>query len=355
MRIDLAFLRRPPLARLACFGLVGLLASGLGCDERPPEYPAVRPLFDPLHAPDLQTEAGTIALPPTLSGNRFLSGWQAWRDGDRVALRPTPQGGRIEIVRLVAEERRLILDLRDGDPRMGSVRVQAGERDLGFFPWSDPLEIPIPADLAVGRLAIDLVPVPSPTGDGPASIPNIVNAAVRPARPAGKLAIEGRDLVQAGTSRVEMVILATAETELLGTFVPPEAPHPGQRWQLTLERSDGSNIRRFYWSSSFWNRLRGERGFRLPLRGAKGLVRVRLDAWGDGPPARWHDLGWAGPPEMAADHRPALPPADLTVGPPPRLVVIYLMDALRADAVGSVGAGSPVTPTIDRLGSAARG
>lgn len=347
MRIDLAFSGRSPLAQLALFGL---LASSFGCDERPPEYPAVRPLFDALHAPDLETEAGTVALPPSLSGNRFLSGWQAWRDGDRVALSPTSQGGRIEIVRLVAEERRLILDLRDGDPLAGGVRVQAGERDLGTFPWSDPLEIPIPADLPLGRLAIDLIPVPSPTGGAPAAIPNLVNAAVRPTRPAGKLEIEGRDLLQAGTTRVLTVIRATAETDLIGTFVPPEMPQPGQRWQLTLERSDGSNIRRFYWSASFWNRLRGERGFRLPLRGAQGLVRVRLDAWGDGPPARWRDLGWAGPPEMASSHRPAPPAADLAAGPPPRLVVVYLMDALRADAVGAMGSASPITPTIDRLG-----
>ncbi len=346
MRFHLSFALLAPL---------GLLALASGCDERPPEYPAVRPLFDALHAPDLQTEAGTLALPPSLSGNRFLSGWQTWREGERVFLAPSAAGGRIEIVRLVAEDRRLILDLKDGDPIGGSVRVRAGERDLGTFPWRDPLEIPIPADLPLGRLAIDLVPVPADSEDGSAPIPNLVpnlvNAAVRPIRPAGALSIEGHDLIQAGTSRVETVIRATEETDLLGTFVPPKDPRQGQRWQITLEREDGSNIRRFYWSASFWNRLRGERGFRLPLRGAKGLVRVRLDAWGDGPPGRWRDLAWAGPPEIAAGHVPQTPAADLAPGPAARVVVVYVLDALRADGVGSIGpGGSPVTPTIDRLG-----
>lgn len=336
----------PPFL-LALFGCLAL-----GCDERPPEYPAVRPLFDALHAPDLETEAGAIALPPSLSGNRFLSGWQAWRDGDRVALSPMPGGGRIEIVRLVAEERRLVLDLHDGDPPGGSVRIRAGERDLGTFAWRDPLEIPIPADLPLGRMAIDLVPTApaSPSPGGAAPIPNVVNAAVRPIQPSGALKVEGHDLIQAGTSRVETVIRATAETELLGTFVPPEKPRPGQRWQLTLEREDGSNIRRFYWSASFWNRLRGQRGFRLPLRGANGLVRVRLDAWGDGPAARWRDLAWAGPPEMAAGHSPTIPAADLAPGLPPRLVVVYVMDALRADRVGAFGGPPGISPSIDTLG-----
>ncbi|HEV7671622.1 MAG TPA: sulfatase [Thermoanaerobaculia bacterium] len=339
------------LSLLGSLGVFSLLT--LGCDERPSEYPAVRPLFDTQHAPDLQTEASTIALPPSLSGNRFLSGWQAWRDGDRVALAPTSDGGRIEIVRLVAEERRLILDLRDGDLLGGSVRVRAVERDLGTFPWRDPLEIPIPADLPLGRMTIDLIPVPSgPGGSATPAIPNVVNAAVRPIQPSGALTVEGHDLIQAGTSRVETVIRATGETELLGTFVPPEKPRPDQRWQLTLEREDGSNIRRFYWSASFWNRLRGQRGFRLPLRGAKGLVRVRLDAWGDGPPGRWRDLAWAGPPELAPrlPGLPAPPTADLAPGPPARLVVIYVMDALRADQVGAFGGPPGITPTIDRLG-----
>ncbi|MEP7013124.1 MAG: sulfatase-like hydrolase/transferase [Acidobacteriota bacterium] len=332
--------------------LFGILALAFGCDEQPLEYPAVRPLFDALHAPDLEAEAGAIALPPSLSGNRFLSGWQAWRDGERVVLSPTPGGGRIEIIRLVAEERRLVLDLRDGDPLDGSVRVRAGERELGTFPWRDPLEIPIPADLPLGRLAIDLVPVPAGAANprGAAQIPNVVNAAVRPIQPSGALKVEGRDLIQAGSSRVETVIRATGETDLLGTFVPPEKPRSGQRWQLTLEREDGSNIRRFYWSASFWNRLRGERGFRLPLRGAKGLVRVRLDAWGDGPPGRWRDLSWAGPPEIAEGYLAARPAADLVPGAPPRLVVVYVMDALRADAVGAFGGPPGGTPTIDGFG-----
>ena len=331
--------------------LLALSAFPFGCEKAPPKYPAVRALFDGRHAPDLLTESGTIALPPSLSGNRFLSGWQAWRDGERVALAPSSGGGRIEIVRLIAEERRLILDLRDGEPFEGGVQVRAGERDLGTFPWNDPLEVPIPADLPLGRLAIDLVPVPEEPSIPSAApkVPNVWNAAIRPVEPAGTLKVEGRDLIQAGTSRVETVIQATGETELLGTFVPPDKPRPDQRWQLTIERQDGSNIRRFYWSASFWNRLRGERGFRLPLRGAQGLVRVRLDAWGDGPPGRWRDLAWAGPPQVAADHVPVLPKTEIGSGPPPRLVVVYVMDALRADAVGAFGGPSGLTPTIDRL------
>ncbi len=330
----------PALLALLAFGL-----SSLGCEKPPPTYPAVRPLFDGLHAPDLLTESASIALPPSLSGNRFLSGWQAWRDGGQVALAPSPGGGRIEIVRLAAEERRLVLDLQDASvppAAAGSVRVRAGDRDLGTFPWSDPLEISLPADLPLGRLAIDLEPVlPSPE----APVPSVTNAAVRPVRPAGPLEVEGHDLVQAGTSRVAGVFRITSETDLLGTFVPPAEPRSGQRWRLVLEREDGSSIRRFEWSASFWNRFRGQRSFRLPLRGATGLVRVRFDAVGDGPPARWRDLAWAGPPSRGAEPDRSHEPAS-----PPRLVVVYVLDALRADRVGAFGGPKDATPTIDALG-----
>ncbi|HXU44370.1 MAG TPA: hypothetical protein VN783_02505, partial [Thermoanaerobaculia bacterium] len=317
------------MRRTNLLALLGLAAFALGaarCNGDPAsEASAVRPLFDGLHAPDLLTEAGALELPPSLGGNRFLAGWVPWRDGERVVLAPQAGGARVEIVHLAARDRRLILDLLDvpGEPLAGGVRVRAGEREIGTFPWRDPLEIPLPGDLPLGRVAIDLLPVG-------AQAPGVVGAALRPSLPAGPLRIEGKDLVQAGTSRAEVVVRIGTETDLIGTFVPPEHPEPDQRWQVTLEREDGSNIRRFDWSASFWNRLRGERGFRLPLRGATGLVRVRLDAEGDGPPGRWRNLAWAGPPPP-----PMTPPiADLTPGPPPRLVVLYVFDALRADRVG---------------------
>ncbi|HXU45200.1 MAG TPA: sulfatase, partial [Thermoanaerobaculia bacterium] len=237
-------------------------------------------------------------------------------------------------------ERRLILDLHDapGEPLAGGVRVRSGDRELGTFAWRDPLEIPLPGDLPLGRVAIDLLPVG-------AQAPGVVGAALRPSLPAGPLGIEGKDLVQAGTSRAEVVVRIGTETDLIGTFVPPEHPEPDQRWQVTLEREDGSNIRRFDWSASFWNRLRGERGFRLPLRGATGLVRVRLDAEGNGPPGRWRNLAWAGPPSPPV----ATPAADLAPGPPPRLVVVYVFDALRADRVSFLGGSQGISPTLDRL------
>ncbi len=81
---------------------------------------------------------------------------------------------------------------------------------------------------------------------------------------------------------------------LEGIFVPPADARPGQRFELSVERPDGTPIRRFGWRPSFWNRLRGARRFQLPLRGARGPVRVRLIARaGDagGPPGRWRALG----------------------------------------------------------------
>ena len=81
---------------------------------------------------------------------------------------------------------------------------------------------------------------------------------------------------------------------LEGTFVPPAAARPGQRFELSVERLDGTPIRRYGWRPSFWNRLRGARRFQLPLRGTRGPVRVRLIARAGeagGPPGRWRGLG----------------------------------------------------------------
>jgi choline-sulfatase len=75
-------------------------------------------------------------------------------------------------------------------------------------------------------------------------------------------------------------------------------------------------------------------------------VRVRLRATGEGPLGRWAGLGLAGgernaePPAVAETPAPAAPP---------RLVVVYVMDALRADAVGHLGGRPGVSPVLDRL------
>ncbi|HET9228650.1 MAG TPA: sulfatase, partial [Thermoanaerobaculia bacterium] len=125
-------------------------------------------------------------------------------------------------------------------------------------------------------------------------------------------------------------------------FVPPDDPRPGQRFELTVENEEGAPVRRFSWSPSFWNGLLGSKAIELPLGETDGWVRIRLRARGEGPAGRWAKLGLRG--GEAEEEKTS----EASVSQP-RLVIVYIMDALRADFVGHLGGGEGVSPTFDRL------
>jgi arylsulfatase A-like enzyme len=315
-----------------------LLAAAAGCGPSEPSGP-VRPLLDGEHAPDVLVERREVARPPDTGGSRFLTGWTPWRHGGRVVLSPeaAERTARLELVNLERKARTLVIDFHETAPAGTRVRVRVGGRGAGTFPLTDPLEVPLPfAEVPLGRVAVDLS---FESGDAA-----VAAAAVRPVLPAGEARIEGKDLLQSGSSIVDLARPVAGAESLVGTFVPPASPRPGQRFELAVEREDGSPVRRFSWTPSFWNRVRGARRFELPLAGAGNFVRVRLRATGAGPAGRWEGLGLAG------DTRPEAPASAPAVrSAPPRLVVVYVMDALRADAVGHLGGRPGVSPVLDRL------
>ena len=71
-------------------------------------------------------------------------------------------------------------------------------------------------------------------------------------------------------------------------------------------------------------------------------MRVRLRASGAGPAGRWQGLGLAG--KTAASD-----PQKGEARKPPKLIVVYVMDALRADRLGVLGGPADASPTCDRL------
>jgi hypothetical protein len=181
------------------------------------------------------------------------------------------------------------LSVRTGDRELARATLRAGAL---------PLEVRLPEDLPVGQVPLDLVfgaGRRDAAGRGaPAGLPGLYGASLSPALPPGAARVEGADLVMGGNCLVYLRCLLTGVEALVGTFVPPAGARAGQRFDLSVERPDGTPIRRFHWLPSFWNRLRGARGFELPLRGARGPVRVRLisrAADAGGPPGRWHALG----------------------------------------------------------------
>jgi hypothetical protein len=250
---------------------------------------------------DILVESARFAPPPSTAANRFDAGWQARRLGGREALLPVAGSGRLLAVNLGEEEpRTLTLDVaREGLPEGGRLNVRTGDRVLAqvtLHAAALPLRVRLPEDLPVGQVPLDLVFGPAPR-DGQPGVPALLSAGLAPALPAGDARVDGADVVMAGNCLVYLRCQLAGQEALVGTFVPPADARPGQRFELSVERPDGTPIRRFGWRPSFWNRLRGARTFELPLRGARGPVRVRLisrasDAGSaGGQPGRWHALG----------------------------------------------------------------
>jgi hypothetical protein len=270
-------------------------------------------------AAEMLVESARFALPPSDAGNRFDTGWERRALHGREVLVPATGTGRLQLVNLGEEvPRTLTLDLSpEGLPEGERLSIRAGDRELAqatLRAVALPLAVRLPEDLPVGQVPLDLVfgppgqaaaeGAPGQAAAGTATdqtaaagrpaVPALFGASLSPALPAGGARVEGTDVVMGGNCLVYLHCRLVGKEALEGTFVPPADARPGQRFELSVERPDGTPIRRFSWRPSFWNRLRGARRFQLPLRGARGPVRVRLIARaGDagGPPGRWRALG----------------------------------------------------------------
>jgi arylsulfatase A-like enzyme len=316
-----------------------LLALLLGCSGANPAPPGpVRLLLDGDHAPDMLVERREVAWPPSLEGGRFLTGWLGDRRPDRTRiLIPSLDGqaARLELVNLEKQDRTLAIDFADAaGPPQGRVKVRAGGLDVGTFPLADPLELKLPfSRLPLGRVPVDLT--------FESESVEVVAAAVRAPSEAGQAKVMGADLAQSGPSIVDLVRRVRGGEVLVGSFQPPASPRSGQRFELTLEREDGRVAQRFSWSPGWWRG--GRKAFSLPVGAEKGFARIRLRASGAGPAARWRGLGLAGKTTAAAE------PQSREARKPPKLIVVYVMDALRADRLGYLGGPAGASPTCDRL------
>ena len=346
-----------------------LVSASCGPTPPPPASTAGEPLIPPRLVPDPLVEQRRLDTPPSREGNRFLGGW--WPaspvDGDEpLELLALAEGSRLEIVQLAARRRTLRLDFERAPTGLEAVLSHRG-RELDRAALTEPVEIDLPADLPTGRVVLDLRFEPRAENDeedendekrseGALADPVVVAGSVVPVLPAGSLEWDGQDVVQSGWSRLDVVRHSHGPVRLLGSFVPPETPTPGQRFHLEREGEDGRVERLLSfdeqtWGQGFWGHLFGSRpasNFELDLGPREGFVRLRLVAEGEGPKATWRGLRWVDPAAGVA------PPAKVVPAPaaqPPRLVVVYVMDALRADAVGHLGGPPGITPHLDRLAS----
>lgn len=321
---------------LACF--LNVLAA---CSGRPAIDGELSPLVDERHVPDVLTESRALAPPPSLVGNRFIRGWRFLPPEEAIRIVPDPAGSRLEIVHLEARPRTLRLTLPHF-PAGGELALRVAGRDSGRWPLAGTREIPLPADLPLGRVPLDLV---FPRGTRLA----LEGSGLREAhRPGGVEINDDGTLVQAPWSLVDLVREVAAQSVLHGVFVPPEDAGKSQEFGLALERQGGRTPRELFTWKAAEDGGRGRR-FSLPLGSLGGLVRVRLAARGSGPPGRWQELA-VETPRSAPAVSAAQAKGALQAPSAPRVIVVYVLDALRASHVDHLsGAGRGATPAIDQL------
>ena len=208
---------------------------------------------------------------------------------------------------LLERTRRLLLNTEIFQQRADDrVLVRAAGRKLPSVPLASPLEIELPADLPLGRLAITL--------HFPAKAQVALDAAgFGGALAPGEVEFDEAEITQTGSSAVEIVRRVGSGARLMGRFVPPIAARPGQRFAPQVEHRAGEATTLFEWRRSWWSRLLGSRDLSLPLRNGHGLVRIRLLATGQGPPGRWRDLRLLRPESAAQEERSEPPPAPQVV------------------------------------------
>lgn len=323
-------------------------------------------------APEVLVEEGRVTVPvgaplgDEVGATRFLAGWVPWRHEGQPVLGAGRDGARVQVVHLADRPRTLHLDLLGEAAAEGdglSVRVSPVGRppswtEVEDVDWGDPVEIPLPAGLPPGRL---LVEVGRELGAPPL---DVSAARLRPNLPAGEVHFAEGDLVQGGWSRVEAVRRVRPGEAIHGTFRPPDDAGDGQVFRAVVQDARGARVADFEWRQG---QLGWSQPVRLPTGEESGLVRLVFTAEGAGPPATWEGFRWrderpVGPslPAKRAERREAGGLGDEA----PRLVMVYVMDALRADHVAGLRdpeAAARPTPfdparhpqasaTFDRLG-----
>ncbi len=294
------------------------------------------PLVDSRHRPIVLTERRAFSLPNADPGTRFVRGWRFEESREGRRARPTGSTAWLEIVQLAGRDRNLVLEFADGAAGPDKIiRVRTLDRDLGSFDLHQRVKIPLPADLGPGRVPIEFVFT---------EISEPFRATVSSAAPGGSVEIEGTDVIQSGWSAVDFVRWVDGGARLVGEIVAAPNISAQQRFSIAVDRGDGRMVAVFETNASKATNSGDVRHFDVPLRDASGLVRVRLAAEGRGNAWRWRDLRLVAP-EAANDRAPVKAPD------PPKIVVLYVLDALRADHIGYLGSALGASPCIDRLAS----
>lgn len=304
--------------------------------------PGQAPLLDPPSQLQVLVESRLVALPPASTGNRFVAGWRSAGAAAKRSVVADASVSRLEAVNLSNEERTLVLAF-DGPPH-GVVRARIGDGAWRTVSAADRTEITLPAPLSIGRVPIELALPPNAPS---------LQAALSPALPAGEVRVGARAIVQGGASLVEIVRPLRGHTVVTGELELPSQPRDGQVLELR-QRCDGKDELLWRWQPRWWDSLRRP-AFRVKAGCSSGWLHLRFLAPLPGPAATWRRLSLNQPaPDTHGNSEAPTPAPTAAPSPPPayrlpRLVLVYVFDALRSDAVGKRVQGRSTTPVLDEI------
>ena len=332
--------------------LLGLGAALAACGP-PSDDPAGEPLFADPHAVEVLTEEAELGHPASERPNRLFQGWRPRTVGDRPALLASPGGASLRVVTVLPEARTVSLDLADagGLGQAGHLEVRIDGGPPAPVPPADPLVLRLPEGLPAGAHRVDLS---FPGGAGAELL--VTGSALRPRRTGSGAKVEGGDLRQSGPSLVDVAARPGPGRVLAGELCP-ESFLAGTAGAAVRVFDAGGRAIADAGGERVWDRLRGCRRLELTTGGEAGPFRVRFTVRDEGRDVLWRGWRWlpaAGPDEPAdpAAAAPRAPSPEPSAAPglrPPRLVVVYVLDALRADHLGHLGGPPGISPTIDRL------
>lgn len=245
------------------------------------------------------------------------------------------------------------------DPRSRVVRLGLQEAASDVEVRVDGAEVEATAD-AVGELGFELPPGTEPVGVTRIELRSeqdlvITQAHWDGALPAGHVEVDGDAMQQSGGSLVPIFWRVPQEVSgcrlrLVVEFEPPKPPSTSQRFSASVWGRGGAWEEVFRWTPSGLFRRAAARRVRLALPQTSGVVGVRFEAEGAGEAAVWrprveafctnprHPAPRQGEGRLSAEAEGR-----------PELIVVYVMDALRADVVEAFGGSAGATPVWDRL------
>ncbi len=284
---------------------------------------AEEPLFSGNGGYSLLTEVRTLELPSSSGSNRFLNGWRARRDGDRVVL--STMRGTIEVTNLESRPRRLTLRLAPEATIPADVELVVGDQLVAPESREADLVFSLPPEIGTGRHVLEIRSTEMLRVLAGAVTPALDVGAAVAVTENGSVKQEGNSVVArhfwAGEGDTFLVSIAENDASERCSVEVDEQPIEGRRRTLGLGRT--------VYEYSFRENASPD-AFRST--GQEGLRRATLRLRNSMPDATclWERPRLVRSKTDTEADRQQEPERE---GLSPRLVVLYVLDAMRWDTV----------------------